>query len=225
MVTTNVLQRTFRIRYEEGTGTGFTIDHAGRRYMVTAKHVVQGLKSGNQIMIANAGQWLPCPVVLIGHSPDPVDISVLAVPAKLSPDHPLPATAKGLTVGQDIFFTGFPFGLHSVATSELNADYPIAFVKRGVVSAFGNESGFEIYYLDAHNNPGFSGGPVVFRPQSSNDFCVAGVVSGYRFNEEPVYRADGETDMRVRANTGILICWPIRYAIELIEKFPEGFVL
>jgi S1-C subfamily serine protease len=222
MVPSNVLQRTYRIAFGTNAGTGFTVDHLGRQYMVTAKHVVAGLKTGDELRVANAGNWLSVPVTLIGHAVDPVDISVLALPVPLSPRHELLATSKEAFVGQDMYLVGFPFGLHSTTTEDLNANYPIAFVKRGILSAFGNDNGFEVIYLDALNNPGFSGGPVVYRRHSDAAYCVASVISGYRTNDEPVYDAVRDTGYTVRVNTGIVISWPTRYAIEMIERDPNG---
>ena len=40
MVTCNVIQRVFKIRRGESQGTAFTIDRAGRHYLVTARHVI-----------------------------------------------------------------------------------------------------------------------------------------------------------------------------------------
>lgn len=215
MVTTNVLQRTFHIFFGQSMGTAFTIDHDGRRYLITAKHVVKGIANGDQLLIANNGVRVPLPVKVVGHAADPIDISVLALPMKLGPDHSLPATSAGFTVGQEVFLVGFPFGLFTEA-GHLNANFPIAFVKKGILSAFGRDGGQELYYLDAHNNPGFSGGPVVFRREKSPDLQVAGVITAYRFEEQPVYAAGQETNLVVRSNTGIVITWPIRYALDLI---------
>jgi hypothetical protein len=175
--------------------------------------------------VANGGRWLSLPVEVIGHAIDPVDVSVLSLPVLIGADHPLPLTSKDLTIGQDVYLLGFPFGLHTDLPTDLNANFPVAFVKRGVVSAFGKEGGLEVYYLDALNNPGFSGGPVVFRPRPGKDYCVASVIAGYRFDEEPVFRANTETEMQVRANTGIVISWPSHHALSVIEKNPRGLSL
>lgn len=65
----------------------------------------------------------------------------------------------------------------------------IPFLKSGIVSALDDrdpEAG--ILYLDGQNNPGFSGGPIVFWHSASRGFRVAGVVRGYR-NERGFLRA------------------------------------
>lgn len=55
MITTNVLQRTFRIKYGENTGTCFTIDVDDRQYIATARHVVDGIQRKDTIEIFHEG--------------------------------------------------------------------------------------------------------------------------------------------------------------------------
>lgn len=67
-VTTNILQRTFHIRCREASGTCFTLDVDGRRYLATARHVVAGIQGDGVIEIAHGnGKWLPLGVKLVGH--------------------------------------------------------------------------------------------------------------------------------------------------------------
>ena len=81
---------------------------------------------------------------------------------------------------QQAFFLGFPYGIGDRFLKETG--HPVAFVKRVTVSTlFGKP-----YLLDGHNNPGFSGGPVVFCPPGRKEFQVAAVVSGYRWASAPV---------------------------------------
>jgi hypothetical protein len=48
--------------------------------------------------------------------------------------------------------------------------------------SLGDKGSSEFFLLDGHNNPGFSGGPVVFRASNKVDkeFYVMAVVSGFR---------------------------------------------
>ena len=57
MITTNVIHRTFHIRWNGSTGTGFTIDRASKQYLVTARHVVRGIQSGHSIKIFHDKKW------------------------------------------------------------------------------------------------------------------------------------------------------------------------
>ena len=77
-VTSNILQRTFQIRYAGSTGTCFTIDVESRRYLVTARHVVESLENDAVVEISHNRAWVPLPVQLVGHGPEDIDLTVLA---------------------------------------------------------------------------------------------------------------------------------------------------
>ena len=116
---------------------------------------------------------------------------------------------------------------------KINRGLPLPFVKSGIVSAleFGDVSKI---YLDAHVNPGFSGGPVVFAPMGglATDLRVAGVVASYPASLQPVVNQNRNpaTDpegkpagLYVLENPGIVVAISIRHVIELIELNPVGF--
>jgi hypothetical protein len=155
-----------------------------------------------------------------------IDIAVMAVAFQLSPTHPLPASDKDSYFGQDVYFLGFPFGL-GAEVGEANRHFPVPFIKKAVLSSIVNDpSGARILYLDGHNNPGFSGGPVVFSPPPRiDDMRVASVVSGYRFDPQPVFLGDHETALVARHNTGIIITYAVSHAVDVIRGNPVGFVL
>ncbi len=105
----------------------------------------------------------------------------------------------------------------------MNRDFPIPFVKKAIVSCMMFENDMQIFFLDGHNNPGFSGGPVIFKEPNSNGFKVASVISGYRYAKEPIYQNGAAVPLELRANTGIVISYGIKHAIDLIESNPVGF--
>ncbi len=90
--------------------------------------------------------------------------------------------------------------------------------------------------LDGHNNPGFSGGPVIFKengkPQSN--FCVASVISGYKEGKESVVAGDERGVMsidmgdgirmplEIYMNTGVVFSHSISHAIDAIRDNPIG---
>ena len=155
----------------------------------------------------------------VGHASGEVDISVLAPFERLTPTRPLPlpASSEGLVYGQEAFFLGFPYGIGDRFLRETG--HPVPFVKRVTVSTlFGKP-----YLLDGHNNPGFSGGPVVFCSPGRKEFQVASVVSGYRWASAPV-RDQGNkgTEFHLRGNTGIVVAYDANEAIALIRANPKG---
>jgi hypothetical protein len=226
MVSTNILQRTFRIEYKGNEGTCFTIDQGGRQYIVTANHVVNGILDSDTLSIFHEKKWKKLSVKLVGVTTPPVDIAVLALSLQLSPSHPLPTDAGNLYLSQDVYFLGFPYGLHINIGPDLNRDFPLPLVKKGIVSSLEfSQNHLDYILLDGHNNPGFSGGPVVYISPGTKDLKVAGVISGYRYEWEKVYHQGQATPLMFQQNTGIIIAYCIRHAVELIKVKLIGFLL
>jgi len=158
------------------------------------------------------------PARLIGHAAGDIDLAVLSVDRPLSPpDLPLEPAMKGMIFGQDAFFLGFPY--NDLSRYAFGRDgFPLPFVKKAILSCF--DGG--LMYLDGHNNPGFSGGPVVYVPAGERDFRVAGVVSGYRFEAKPVMSGPLATGLVHHENTGIVIAHSVDHAVDLIRANPIG---
>jgi hypothetical protein len=66
MVPNYVLQRTFHVKFGGGAATAFTIDVDGRQYIVTAKHVVEGIRPQDSLEIWHAQTWNSIKVDLVG---------------------------------------------------------------------------------------------------------------------------------------------------------------
>ena len=224
MITTNAIQRTFKIRRGESSGTGFTTDRSGRQYLITARHVVEGIVPGETIDVWHEEQWKALNIDVVGIGQGALDVTVLAASIQVSPVHPLEASEGGLYYGQQAYLLGFPYGYDS-GGAEINRGLPIPFVKAGVVSAleFGDVNRI---YIDTHANEGFSGGPVVFHPQNkSNELRVAGVVTGYIQHPRTVRDGNGNCLASVGENTGIVVALGMKQVVELIDANPIGFKL
>ena len=225
MITSNVIQRVFHIKVPSGTGTAFTIEHEGKQYLVTAAHLAEQLVPPYSVHIFHDKVWKKIDLNLTGicHS---ADTAVFAASFALSPALYLPATTDGAIYGQDVYFLGFPFQI-SPEAGKINYDFPMPLVKKACLSGFlDGDSNSRLMLLDGHNNPGFSGGPVVFSEQGkpvSSSFRVMGIISGYRFSEEPIYSANIQIPANVRANTGIVLAYDISHAIDEIKKNPNGY--
>lgn len=221
MVTANVIHRVFRIRFGQQIGTGFAIDVDKRQYLVTAKHIVGSLVGQGELGLFASGTWSAIPVQLVGHAVN-ADISVLATDRRLTPDDlPLESIDDGIVYSQDVFFLGFPYDILSQFVFEADG-YPLPLVKKAIVSSFVERG---LYLLDGHNNPGFSGGPVVFVRAGERDFKVAAVISGFRAVEEPIFAGNQKTPLVYRYNTGIIVAYSIEHATALIRSNPIGFRL
>lgn len=215
-MTANTIERTLEIQTALGSGTAFTIDHYGRQYVVTARHLLPRGEQHPEVQLSNRYMRRTLRLDLLDVEPDTADVAVSLLPDPLTPDLPLPASRDGLVWSQRVFFLGFPYGLATVVGGA--PDQRIAFVKGAVFSAAAEVDGVHQLYLDGINNPGFSGGPVVFnRNGDSTRAQVCGVIAGYRFEAQPVYQ--GTTPVgQVEANTGIIIATDIRHVTEAIAR-------
>jgi len=220
MITSNVYTRVFHLKFGNGTGTCFAIDYDKKQYLITAKHVIKDLKDNDSIELYHNGDWRKLNIRLIGHHKT-ADVSVISINQILA-EFKMEPSSNGITYGQDLYFLGFPYRLSDEANSQVNRNFPLALVKKGILSAILNDGYGNYLLLDGINNPGFSGGPVIFKEPNQSDFKVAGIISGYRTADEPVYQAGGKVPLSVKANTGIIVAYDIQNAIELIKANPIG---
>lgn len=186
-VTSNVFTRVLHLRVNAGTtheeeATGFTIAVDGREYLITAKHVVVRLGDTSIVGIEQSNHWVDVPVKIF-RCDDPVDIAVLIAPFQITLNLPLPVETINFQYGQEAFFLGFPYNMGSPGS--INGGFPFALVKKGLVSGVmpiddGKKAG--LLLLDGYNNPGFSGGPVVYRDFNRPEYTLnaIAVVSGFR---------------------------------------------
>ena len=224
-MTTNILQRTFRIRYGGSTGTCFTVDVDDRQYIVTARHIVSSIAGQDVVEMQHENTWKSLAVELVGHARGDIDVTVLAPPIQLSPTYPLLTGTAGIVLSQDVYFLRFPYDLADDGGT-LNRNFPIPLVKKGILSAF-QVDGMKTLLLDGHNNPGFSGGPVVCQivNDRSNELTAIGIVSGYRNEPKPIYAGQDKTPFTYYDNTGIVVATAIDHALDLIRENPLGFDL
>ncbi len=225
--TSNVLYRVLRLRNAGATGSAFTIEVDGKQYLITARHLLKGFGSEGEIELWLEGRWSKRKARAIYPSKEIVDVAALDLGGPVTVTFPLEPSSGGLTLGQQIYFLGYPNGLgSSVSVSDLPGFGEIPFLKSGIVSALDDrDPAASILYLDGQNNPGFSGGPIVFWHAASRSFRVAGVVRGYRNEALPVLKkkdladpgAKAHNDLYTRANSGIVIGYDIRHIVEAIR--------
>jgi hypothetical protein len=225
-VTANVLTRVFRIRtgaWDQNSASCFTIEVDNRQYLITADHVVPDVLAGGTIDVLLSQQWESLRVVSIAHIPArESDIAVISLQQVISQTLPLEPTGDGLTIGQEVFFLGYPHGM-SMTLPDLHPT-PLPFVKHAILSAWERDSTGRLrMILDGVNNPGFSGGPVVFTPSAGGAFRVAGVVSFFRFLSVSVLDQEGrDTGTRAEVNAGLITANHIDHAIQAARDMGDG---
>jgi hypothetical protein len=93
-------------------------------------------------------------------------------------------------------------------------------VKRASISAVPQtQNGVRFFYLDGFNNPGFSGGPLAFYNYKTNKWSILAVISGFE-QEAAKKRAGTEyVDTDTLVNSGVIVAYPMGYAIEALDKY------
>lgn len=205
ILTNNVLQRVLCIRRNRRMGTAFTIDHEERQYIVTARHV-DGIASGDSIDMRHKRRWVEVPVTVVGLGRDEMDVAVLTYAKPVTPSYSL-RTETAFHIGQTVAFVGFPFGWDA-GMENLNNGFPMPFVKAAINSAYVDGPRARIY-VDAHGNPGFSGGPLVLRGQSG-EFAIADIIT------------DAPNDPIIEGQAGFVCAIRTRCVLDLIIAKPVG---
>ncbi len=211
--------RTFKIECGGHSATCFVISHRERQWLVTAKHFVDAApkESAPFVVTQHRGREVTglkieaIPLVEPG-----ADISVFSLgDAKLVNDNlTLVAGADGLVLSQDVYFLGYPL------PDRVKLVDSLPMVKKGIMAGRADQEGVKVWLVDGHNNPGFSGGPLVFNQGGGigTIWNVLGVVSAYITQRVDVYGGLGGV---VNANSGIVIVYDIKHALDAIDAYMD----
>ncbi len=212
-----ILNRTLSIKVGNETGTAFSIDYDGKLYLVTARHLVATVpESKATIEIQRSGKWVSFQTerTLFPKSKE-VDIAVFETKEVVPKPFGVRVTELGgVTMGQQVWFLGYPYG--GLGSRWSTGEAP--FIKRGTMSAIdASNPDAVVVYIDGFNNPGFSGGPIVYWDFSKRIYGIVGVVRGYREDTAKVIVNGAQVDAPILVNSGILIGYSIDHAIQAIK--------
>ena len=76
MITTNIIDRVFRILHNNNTASCYTIEKGDQQYLVTASHVFNDIDNVNELKIYHDGKWKKLPVKVAFNSLDVGDTIV-----------------------------------------------------------------------------------------------------------------------------------------------------
>jgi hypothetical protein len=167
----------------ESWGTCFTYrlvkDKKEHIFLITAKHLVENIDpASSKFFISTQSGNHRLEVINLLCCDDDIDVAAIEIvdndKLELNVLGNNVAFNEGrIDIGQDVFFLGFP--LQDRVKSSLGEIFkqPVPLVKKGIFSSgiYSDNTPDKIsgFYLDGHNNPGFSGGPVVFNDRSVAD--------------------------------------------------------
>jgi len=215
----SIVGRTFCVRTEAVQGTAFTMDVDGKRYLITAQHVI-GTNSTGSISIESTSGQEQIDIELVGHSTPKLDVSVMR-PSKPIHDHcfrtePQNSESSSIVICEDVYSCGFPLGLSTDVFYFPNFPYPIPLLRRWMVSGFDTDQ----YFLDGFVNPGASGSPV-FKMHGTVPIVIGVAVA--RFIEpSSVTAGQRATGGQVALNSGIVTVTKIGHVMALIRTNSNG---
>jgi hypothetical protein len=224
MVPSEILQKIFLIKHQENTGTSFLVSINNKDYLITAKHLFPAtlsFKPSVNIEILKNDRWVKITATLLVHANPNIDIAVLDLMSSDQKGNLFDLGSEGYYLSQDCYFLGFPFGLKmDDIEGKINNGFPIPFVKKGIISSFVSDSTkMTQIFLDGHNNPGFSGGPVViinYGTESQHKMRIIGVISAY-LNEEKIIKTP-LGNFKNNENSGIVLSYAFDHVFEIIER-------
>jgi hypothetical protein len=256
--TNDILFRTLMIKSKTEAGTMFSIQVDDGEYWLTAKHILTGRKSGPvgefsdktvslDVLdpIGEAIKWNSIQFTVIDPGKD-IDIVVL-VPKTTIQDvveiASLRVSSRNFGIGQECSFLGFPYANTWTATlPSTTTRYKMPFIKHCYISGIISHPPASVLVLDGINNPGFSGGPVLYLTGPSQ--VVLGVISGYHNEPGEVHSIEvpdvasgaqapdekkpntnpNHTKKKdvVDLNTGIILAFMADVAVDAIKKNPIG---
>ena len=212
-----VLNRVLFINYNNHYGSAFTIEIDDRQYIVTARHIAKNIKEKDKISIYYNSKWQEINVMSILFDDPNFDILVLLPNTQITPKTNVKFSMSGLILSQDVYFLGFPHGLAG-DIGDLDYDYPLPFIKKGICSLIDfSEKGFVKIWIDGFSNPGFSGGPIVFRDIETEKLKIAGVIKGHLNENVDIMDEKGKTGLYAKVNSGLIYGIGIDSIIKLIQ--------
>lgn len=249
--TNNILFKTLMIKSKSEKGTMFSIEVDNREYWLTAKHILTGRKTSpaGEVKessvsldvldpIGEAIKWNTFQFAVIDPGKD-IDIVVLVPKVELHNIgiRSLKVSSGDFGMGQECSFLGYPFANTWTATFQNSTQYKMPFIKICHISGIIRQP-TAVLVLDGINNPGFSGGPVLYRTGAEQ--VVLGVIQGYQAEPGEVHtievpdvssavqtpdqkkpQATKKKDV-VDLNTGIIFAFMADSAVDAIRKNPIG---
>ncbi len=215
------LKQIFIIQTDTLQGTAFLITNNSEEYLATVAHIFKSdlsTKSIVNIKLLIDTTFVPVQAKFLRHPDISVDIAVLKLPFNLKHSETL-NEKNNIVLGQDVFFVGYPSfnNIQFITIAKGLGAFPL--IKKAILSGSIQVNNYYLLLLDGHNNPGFSGGPVIYYDENLKQNCLLGIVSGY-FNESKAIiekKQSKESDYINLENSGIIICYPIKLAHEIIK--------
>ena len=232
MITNNIIQRVFNIKYKNNIATAFTIEYDNLQYLVSCSHVFPFSENNQKITfsIRKNTDWIEKNGLVLINNKSKADILLIKLDKDISPRHPI-NIGEPFNVSGKSYFLGFPLvscqllidmtlGLFIEDNIEnrINFSYPFPFIKSALIStpAFKDTDGILKIYLDGFNNKGFSGGPAVSIINSTHKINIIGVIKGFLPDDTQVRTPMG--NISFDDNSGIIEVHSSQHILDILDQ-------
>lgn len=210
-LTSDELGSTFRIVFNNASGTAFLRHGEDGSYFVTAAHNLTNAQVGDTILFQRDSDWHGATISCLLFDEEGYDVCVFSASNVIVGKHEAPSRPpRGVCLGEPLKFLGFPHGLTNTFAGN---GYPPPLVRNAFFSGTVQIGPHNVLILDGFNNPGYSGGPV-YEFDAKGMPRLFGVISGYR-PENPshggIYRIGDKgfeerlPDLYTKPNSGMII--------------------
>lgn len=227
MIPIDVLQSVYLIQYSNNTASSFTYECDQKVFLVTARHLFYSnevLKSsfGRKIydipdghfQIFQNNNWEILNGNVYFHENINVDIAIIELINNVLPFASLTIDSQSLSIGQDVYFLGYPLTLKSWLLYS-TSPYPLPLVKKAIIAGINiHENGDSVLYLDTQANPGFSGGPVIFKQHENDKYSICGIITAGFASQ--VFGKSHTISISYEEDSGITIVTHISHLEEII---------
>jgi hypothetical protein len=219
-ITANALDNTHLILTDTLQGTCFTYLIDNEEFIVTARHLFKtSLDNGDStsIKIYQNEQLNDFRAKYFISKDSTIDIAVLNVKKQLHRITPY-ASVEKTALGQELYFLGYPYFNKTLFKSYDRNIGSFPLVKEAIYSGSYTKD-YTLHFLDGHNNPGFSGGPVIVHDYSTGKNGVFGIISGYYHEIRQLQKSENVVyEEFIKENSGIIKCYPIRLVDKIVTE-------
>lgn len=214
------LRNTFEIHIASKKQTAFLIEHKSINYLVTARHIFldKPVRTEFKLFNSQAQNNLENYSGTVFYNDNPSVDLVLIKPTGIPYRKAITLENTVNVLGDSGYFLGFPFDFKTITSGNFNLGYPIPLVKKATYSGVALDNNVSYVLLDGINNPGFSGGPIIFRSSDGKKQELIGVIGGY-FTFQTNYTNDSGGSVTLPNNSGIIFGTRTKHILEILEKF------
>jgi hypothetical protein len=212
----------------KGYGSSLAFPINNKLHLITAAHVLEGLPHGviSNISLFKDNKWIKIEAMPYFYNERPynrgdIDLVLIKTSNQYDDHNNITLNNGGMIYGQDAYFLGYPYFDHLGYKAETyNNGFPMPFIKKVLISNFSDP---QRIYLDGHNNPGFSGGPVVFWDYNAKKHKICGFISGYIPQQGKIFEKQEKNAIEIlkqfhHENSGLAFAYSSKLINEIIDK-------